>query len=82
MGKPRGDHKTWREEPILAAMAFFVALFLTLFVGVAILTGAASINPRAAALYALAPSVLVAGIAAAHRSSRRFFAGLIIWGVG
>ncbi|MCX7359400.1 MAG: hypothetical protein NT015_14820 [Alphaproteobacteria bacterium] len=81
MGKPRGD-KTWREEPILAGMAFFVVLFLTLFVGVTIFTGAAGIDPRAAALDALAPSALVAAAAAGYTPSRRFFARLIFWSGG
>ena len=79
MSRAMSEHKrqkTWREEPMLATLAFLLVFSLSMFIGVSVLAGAAHLDPRAAAIDMLIPAVLISAAAAAFRPTRRFFSSI------
>ncbi len=62
-----------RHPRTLAVMAFTLVFWLTLFVVAVVLVGAFNVAPRSAALFALAPAIVLGGVCAAIRPLRRLF---------
>lgn len=58
---------------MLAVMALLWVFALTMFVGVTVIVGAVSIDPRSAALMMVAPALVLAIAAAAYTPTRRLF---------
>lgn len=66
------EHKSWRAEPIIAFKVFVAVFFLTMFVAISVVVGVDLAEPRTAAVFCLAPAMLLALISALHAPTRRF----------
>ena len=76
----RKDHKTWREEPILTTCAIVGVFSLVMFMGVVVLVGAGDADPRADALWMLAPAANIAFATAVYTPTRRLFGRMFYLG--
>lgn len=82
MSEHSADRTPWFKEPFMAAWAFIVVFLLAMLIGTSVLVGAASHEPRSAALLVLGPAVVLGGAAAVIRPVRRLFGQwwFIPWG--
>jgi len=69
-----------RHVRIQAILAFIFVFWLSLFVITIVLIGALEVEPRRAALFALAPAAALGGLSAAIRPLRRLFGHMFMLG--